>query len=190
MHVAARARLVLARRPWLYWLAVAVLAATVATHVHGASARSEEARQRWGATRSVLVASADLAPDGPIEVERRDLPVAALPARPLTDLPPGARLRQRVGAGEVLTEHDLVVAAGPAARAPAGTVVVGLSDPLSPDATVGSTVRVVAEGIVLAATATIVDVGDALVYVAVAADDGPTVAAAAQQGIASLLHVP
>ena len=57
MHVAARARLVLARRPWIYWAVVAVFAglaaATVQAHISSVAAE----RDRWGATRTVLVAT-------------------------------------------------------------------------------------------------------------------------------------
>ena len=58
MHVAARARLVLARRPWIYWLIVAVLAAMIALVVRGRVVELDEARRSRGDTRRVLVAAA------------------------------------------------------------------------------------------------------------------------------------
>ncbi len=190
MHVAARARLVFARRPWLYWLIVAVLAAMIALVVRGRVVELDEARRSWGDTRRVLVAAAPLEPGEPIAVLSLDLPRALLPIGALEELPAGARLRQRVADGEVLTELDVADRRGPAAIADAGTLVVALSDPLSRNVTTGLPVQVAADGIVLAGSATVVDIADEIVYVAVDAVDAPAVAAAAQQGIASLLYVP
>ncbi|MGA7758589.1 MAG: hypothetical protein WCA90_19245 [Ilumatobacteraceae bacterium] len=190
MHVAARARLVLARRPWLYWLIVAVLAAVIALVVRGRVVDLDEARRSWGDTRRVLVAAAPLEPGEPIVVLTIDLPVALLPVGALEDLPEGAHLRQRVSDGEVLTELDIADRPGPAALADGGTLVVAISDPLSRNVTIGLPVQVAADGIVLAESATVVDLADEIVFVAVGAADAPAVAAAAHQGIASLLYVP
>jgi hypothetical protein len=49
---------------------------------------------------------------------------------------------------------------------------------------------VAAEGLLLADRATVVEVIDEVVFVAVEAADGPAVAAAAHQGLATLLHLP
>ena len=190
MHVAARARLVLARRPWLYWLIVAVLAAVIALVVRERVVDLDDARRSWGDTRRVLVAAAPLEPGEPIVVLTLDVPVALLPVGALEDLPDGASLRQRVSDGEVLTELDIADRPGPAALADGGTLVVALSDTLSRNVTIGLPVQVAADGIVLAASATVVDIADEIVFVAVDAADAPAVAAAAQQGIASLLYVP
>ena len=190
MHVAARARLVLARRPWIYWAVVAVLATLVAFAVNAQLATVAAARSEWGTTRTVLVADEALEPGGPILVTPTELPVAAIATSALSTLPDDARLRQRVGAGEVLTELDVTARAGPAALAEPGTVVVALSDPLSRGVTIGLSVQVTADGIVLAEPATVVDLVDDVIFVAVAAHQAPTVAAAAQQGIATLLYLP
>ena len=45
MHVAARARLVLARRPWIYWAVVAALATIAAIAVQGQLASIEAERR-------------------------------------------------------------------------------------------------------------------------------------------------
>ena len=190
MHVAARARLVLARRPWLYWALVAALASALAVGVHDQLTSLDEARRNWGSTRTVLVAGRSLEPGDPIETHTVDLPVAAIPPGALQHLADGARLHQRVGVGEVLTELDVTAAPGPAARATPGTVVVALSDPLSRGVVIGLTVQVAADGLVIAETATVVDVADDVIFVAVDASAAPTVAVAAQQGIASLLYLP
>ncbi len=62
MHVVAATRLVLARRPWLYWAIVTVLAAGLAVAVHEQSTALDAARDEWRATRTVLVAERALRP--------------------------------------------------------------------------------------------------------------------------------
>lgn len=190
MHVAARARLVLARRPWIYWVVVVALAAFVAVVVNGQLSTVSAARSEWGATRTVLVADESLEPGGIIHATATELPIAALPDASLSSLPEHAVLRQRVGIGEVLTDLDVTDSHGPASLAEAGTAVAALSDPLSRGVTIGLRVQVVADGVVLAESATVVDVIDDVVFVAVARSQAPTVAAAAQQGIANLVYLP
>ena len=190
MHVAARARLVVARRPWVYWAIVAALAAALAVGVDNQFTALDEAQRNWGSTRSVLVANGSLEPGDPIVARSIDLPLAAIPPGALDDLPVGARLHQRVGTGEVLTELDVIAARGPASRATPGTIVVALSDPLSRGVTIGLRVQVAADGRVLAESATVVEVADDVIFVAVDASAAPMVAVAAQQGIASLLYLP
>ena len=121
---------------------------------------------------------------------RRVLPVAALPDGALDTLADGALVRQRIAAGEILTELDVTARAGPAALAEPGTVVVALSDPLARGVVVGLAVQVSADGVVLADDAVVSGVVDDVVFVAVSEPDGPRVAAAAQQGTASLLFLP
>ena len=190
MHVAARARLVLARRPWIYWAVVAVLAVLAAAAVQGQISSVAAERDRWGATRTVLVATEHHEAGDPVVAALTALPVAALPVAAIDVLPDGAVVRQRVAAGEVLTELDVTGRSGPATLAEPGTVVVALSDPLARDVVVGLSVQVSADGLVIADDATISGVVDEVVFVAVSERDGPSVAAAAQQGIASLLFLP
>ena len=190
MHVAARARLVLARRPWIYWAVVAVLAVIAAAAVQGQISSVATERDRWGATRTVLVATEQLEAGDPVVAEPTALPIAALPDSALEELPDGAVVRQRVAVGEVLTRLDVTGRAGPATLAEPGTVVVALSDPLARDLAVGLSVQVSADGLVVAGNARITGVVDDVVFVAVGERDGPEVAAAAQQGIASLLYLP
>ena len=56
MNPLARLRHVLARRPWLYWLGVAVVALAIGLVAVRAAASVDEARRRWGTTREVAVA--------------------------------------------------------------------------------------------------------------------------------------
>lgn len=190
MHVVARARLVLVRRPWIYWLVVVALSTLVAVTVHGQLSALDDARAEWGSTRRVHVALRQLDPGGPIDTRRVELPIALLPTGAITERPPDAVLRQRVAEGEVLTELDIAVRPGPAARAPEGTVVVAITDPLARVAPIGAPVRVAAEGLVVAESASIVDIVDDVVFVAVAPRDAPAVAGAAQRGLATLMYLP
>jgi hypothetical protein len=190
MHVAARARLVLARRPWAYWVVVATLAALAAAAVHGEMASIAAERDRWGSTRTVLVARHRLEPGDPIAADHVALPIAAIPDEALAQAPSGALVRQRVAVGEVLTALDVTGRSGPAALAEPGTVVVALSDPLARDVAAGLHVQVVADGLVIADRARVTGVVDDVIYVAVVSDRAPAVAAAAQTGDASLLYVP
>jgi hypothetical protein len=190
MHVAARARLVLARRPWIHWLFVTALAALVAVSVNDRLAAIERERDGWGTTRLVLVADGPLEAGDSVVVRRVELPTAALPDAALSDLAPDARMRQRAADGEVLTSFDVVSRPGPAAGADDGDVVVTVADPLARGVAVGTNVQIVADGLVLADSGRVVEVVDEVVFVAVDEPDGPIVAAAAQQGIASLLYLP
>ena len=190
MHVAARARLVLARRPWVYWAVVATFAALAVVAVEDQLASIDAERNRWGTTRQVLVARRHHEPGDPLMADLVELPVAALPADALVDAPAGGRIRQRVAVGEVLTAGDVTGVAGPAALAEPGTVVVALSDPLARSVVPGLRVEVTADGLVLAENATVTDVVDDVIFVAVAERDAAAVAAATQQGIASLVYLP
>jgi hypothetical protein len=190
MHVASRVRHVLARRPWIYWAAVALLAALAATVVRGEMNSIAAERGRWGTARTVMVASRSHEPGDPVAADPAAVPLAALPDRALSEIPAGAVVRQRVAAGEVLTELDVSSRPGPAALADTGTVVVALSDPLARDVAAGLAVRVSADGVVVADSAVVTLVVDDVVFVAVSARDGPVVAAAARQGTASLLYLP
>jgi hypothetical protein len=190
MHIAARARLVLARRPWIHWSAVAIVAAVAALSVHAHLAALDRSRLEWGASRPVLVARHAAEPGEAVAADAVAVPTAMIPDGALEEWPPGARLTRRVGRGEILTELDLTTADGPAALADPGTAVVAVPDPLAAVATVGSPVLVAADGIVLTERATVVASHDGTVFVAVDRRDAATVAAAVNQRIASLLFLP
>lgn len=129
MSLLPRVRLVLARRPWLYWSCVAVCAAVVWFAVAAAQARVVAARDAWGVTRTVWVASAKVAVGEPLRASAQEYPVAVVPAGALTSLPSDAVAVRSIGAGEVLVADDLagesltpagwVVFAVPADSAPA-----------------------------------------------------------------------
>lgn len=190
MHVAARARLVLARRPWIYWSLVATLAVLAAGAVRSEMSSIAAERDAWGTTRLVLVAQRQLEPGDPVAADLVALPIAALPQDALGDQPAGAVVRQRVASGAVLTELDVTTRTGPATLAEPGRVVIALSDPLARDVEPGLRVHVAADGLLLAEDAAVTGTVDDVVFVAVTGAEAPIVAAAAQQGIASLLYLP
>jgi len=107
MSLLPRVRLLLARRPWLYWLFVAVCAGLAWLGVAGAQARVAHQRDQWGATRRIWVAEADLAAGTPVHAVGRDYPVAMLPGSAVTSLPANAVAARPVAAGEVLVAADL-----------------------------------------------------------------------------------
>lgn len=190
MHVVVTARVFLARRPWVYWVVVAALTALVVVIVRDRLTAIDAQRESWGATQTVLIADHGLEPDDPIDVSRVDVPLAILPPGAITDLPPDARLRQHVAAGEILVDIDIRATPGPAGGADVGTVVVAVSEPRSRSLTTGLAVQVTADGIILAERATIVDLADDVVFVAVDPADAAAVAAANRADLATLLFLP
>lgn len=190
MRLVTRARVVLARHPWIHWLVIGVLASGAGLIVIGQLAGVDAARREWADTRHVYVADHDLSPGDALTVSRVELPLVAIPPAAIDALPPDAVLRRWVDQGEVLVEPDLGSGHGPAALAVAGTVVVPVSDPLVPSAEVGLTVAIYAEGLVLTESATIVHTSDAVVFVAVEPDVAPVVAAAVQRRTASIAFTP
>jgi hypothetical protein len=97
----------LARRPWLYWLFVAVCAAVVATTLATAHSATLHERDRWGTSVPVLVSTRALAAGAPIRASPQQYPQAMVPADALTTLPPGATAAHALAAGEVLVAADL-----------------------------------------------------------------------------------
>lgn len=190
MHVAASARLFLARRPWVYWTLVAAFAAILAMAVHLRLSAIDTARASWGSTRSVLVADRAMMPGDPLSVSPSERPLAAIPQGALSAIPDGARVRQRIAAGEVLVDVDITPVAGPAGRADPDTVVVAVADPLARAVTIGTRVQVAADGLLLATDATIVELVDEIIYIAVEPRAAPAIAAAAQANLVSLLYLP
>lgn len=190
MHFIVRVRIFLARHGWARWIIVISLTGGVGWSSHQQSSAVEREREAWGQTLDVVVARSDLEPGDPIEAELVALPAAMVPSAALTSSPADAHVRQRVVSGAVITSADIATSAGPAAFAKPGTAVVGVIDPLVRWASIGLQVVVTSEGVVLAASSTVVGVDDEMVLVAVPAAEAPIVAAAAQLGTASLLFVP
>ena len=190
MNVVARARHVLARRPWLYWLAVALLGCGVAAVVVDATSGIERARLAWGQTRDVLVATADVAPGDPVAAERRALPGPMVPEAAVGDVSPRAVARQHVAVGEVLVRADVAPTAAPQSMIPDGWVAVAVAEAIPTGVLVGDAVQPVAGGAEVGGAGVVVGRQPDAVLVAVPAADAPAVALAASTGELALLLAP
>jgi hypothetical protein len=192
MNPLARARHVLARRPWLYWLGVAVLAATAAWGAARGAASVDAARRSWGTPRDVVVASADIAPGdalaGHVELRRRPRPM--VPEGALTAIDAAAQARQHVSAGEIVVRADVAATASPQALIPAGWAAVPVSEAVPSGAAVGDRVAAASGGAVVAAAGVVVGRGADAVLVAVPVEQAAAVAAASASGELSLLLQP
>ncbi len=190
MHIAVSTRRVLARHPWIHWAVCVGLAIGAAAATHGYIARLDAERRSWGTTRRVWVASGEIDPGQPVDAAATDVPAALVPPGAVTDPPDGSIARQRVTDGEIVVTADLTALTGPAALAEPDTVVVGVVDPLARNAAIGLHVRIAADGVVLTDSAEVVGLSDEVILIAVASRDGPVVASAAHDGIASVLFLP
>jgi pilus assembly protein CpaB len=195
-----RARRALAR-PVVRRAAVAVLAIATALTVLAVVNAAGAARDRWGQSRPVVVATRDLAPGevvDPSAVETRDLPEGVLTDGALAATPEGAVVRQPILAGEPVAERRLAPngLTGAAALVPPGerAVAVPLGPAGAPPVVVGDLVDVVAvlpagldagtepPAFPLVERAAVVDVTDQAVSVAVPEADAPRVAWALSNG--------
>jgi hypothetical protein len=190
MHIVVRARRLLARHPSIYWVTCTALAGASALMVHAQLAALDEARHTWGATRNVLVATADHEPGDALHARATALPSAMVPQSAISEAATTATARQRIAAGEVIVADDIARGGGPAGRADPGERVVGLTDALARNIVVGADVEIIADGVILANRARVVDVVDDVIFVATAPTDAPAVAAAAHDGSAALIFVP
>jgi hypothetical protein len=185
----ARIRRIVARHPSLRWLPIAVCAAgfvaSVAAHRHDV----DEARAAWSVTAPVLRALDDVEPGERPPAETVEYPVAMIPARALasTDTA-GFVARQRISAGEILTEADVVAAPMPGALIPTDWLAVPIAESTASGAVAGDRVVVVSDGIVLA-EGIVVAAADTGPLVAVPADVAPLVALANASGV-TLLRTP
>ena len=184
-------RRVLAKRPWIHWFVVlvAALGATLAVMDHTTGV--DAAKESWGRTRTVWVATADLAPGDPMLVESRDVPAAmvegdAIGEGDLDD----AVVKQRIGRGEIVHRSDIAVASGPRAMTPDGWLVVAVLESPPSGAAVGDRAVVVADGVTIGEDALVVGHHDAATLVAMPAQDAQHVPAAADAGGVALLILP
>jgi Flp pilus assembly protein CpaB len=190
-----------AARPLVRRVAVGLLAVATGLVVTSLVASAEAARDRWGRTRPVVVATRDLSPGDTIEVsdvEVRTLPEAAAGSTALREAPTGAVVSQPVVAGEALVGQRLAPdgLSAVAALVPVGqrAVAVPLGPMGAPPLSIGdlvdvlAVVPVAADGLAdagadtgepafpLVEEARVVDVGELSVSVAVPDVDAPRLA--------------
>jgi Flp pilus assembly protein CpaB len=163
-----RLRLFVARRPLVYWLLVASVAALTAAFILDRTAAADAARHRWGTQRTIVVATVDLAPGqalGADDTRTEAWPLALVPDDALRSIPAGVVVAEPIAAGEPLRRRRIGRAdVGPvAALLPAGTrgVTLPAGDTLPP-VVPGDRVDLVAAGLALDSTLV---ASDALVLV-------------------------
>ena len=137
-----RVRMVLARRPWLYWAMAASLAAIAGLQVWSASDDATRTRDAWGTTRAVWVVIDDAAPGRPVAAERRDYPAAMVPVAALDAAPTAPVAARPLIAGTVLAPGDLA----DERTVPADWVVVAIAAEHTPTLTTGDRVGLFAAG--------------------------------------------
>jgi len=187
-----RIRRVLVRRPWIYWSLAAIATLAVSASLLDRSDTIDAARDSWGETRTVWVATVDHAPGDPLTTITRDVPVAMLADSAVADVADvaGGAARQHIAAGEVVHHVDVIAPAGPQAMIPAGWVAVPISESPRSGARLGDRVHVVSDGFVVSDDGLVVGVHDDATLVAVTSDAAPSIAAAADAGGLTLLLLP
>jgi hypothetical protein len=187
VHILARVRSIVARHPWMYWLAVATLAAIVTIGVVHAMARVDAARRSWGTQHAVWTATDEVDPGQPIAAELREVPTAVVPVGAVDSSPVGAIARQHISAGEIVTNTDVALD-GAAGLIPVGWVAFAVPESVA-HFSVGDHVnvytpdRLISDGVV-------VDVSDSDAMVAIAADAAPAMASALQADAVTIALTP
>lgn len=179
-----------ARHPLARWAIIGALGAVAAWLVVDRFDAADAARREWGDTVTVAIADRDHRPGEPLHTRRVERPVVAVPGAAVDDVPEHAQARQFLSAGAVVEEADIATIGGPAAGAARGTAVVAIPMLGQSSAVAGTSVDVVADGLVLATDAEIVAAESDTLFVSVERRAAPSVAAAAQSGIASVVYLP
>lgn len=187
MHQLAWVRLMVARHPSIYWLAVGLIAAAIALSTARAVGRVDAARRSWGRQQTVWVASASIEPGQPIHSATRLVPMAVVPVDAVDADPAGTVARQRVGPGEIITDAD-VNTRGSAGLVPDGWVAFALP-PGGGQFGVGDRLSVFAGG-QLACAGLVVGDADAALMVAVPADTASAIATALLADAVTLALTP
>ena len=184
MHLVARARHVVARRPWLYWLVVVALAGGVGLITAGAVAGIDDARARGVRRGRCSSLSTDLSPGDALagRTELRPRPVPMVPEDAIDAR--GRRVRSPASTSPLArcwSMRDVVSGTLPAALIPAGWQGVPVAEavPSGAGSAIGS--RSPAQGRCSPPTAWSSG-ADSGPIVAVPADEAPSVAHAAASG--------
>ena len=183
MILLARVRLVLARHPWLYWIAVAALAGIVTIGIVDAMAKVDAARQSWGTHQAVWTAAGGIEPGALITAQRTEVPTAVVPGDAVNASPVNAVAKQHISAGEIVTTADVALT-GTAGLITDGWVAFAVPQSVAHFAAgdhvdVYTTDRLISHGAV-------VEAGDSDVMVAVPSDAAPAMAAALQSGAVTI----
>ncbi len=180
--------------PRRFWAVIGVLAVALGLLVAAQVQGLDTQRRRWGTPVPVVVAARDL-PRGhtlaPGDLVVADRPAPLVPRGALTEVPAAGTLTADTTAGEVVTSARLAPGGlGPVAALVASgrrAVAIPVDAGASLRVTAGDRVDLLAAGdgfdaLTVAADATVVDVGDGTVTVAVRAAEVGRVAAALASG--------
>lgn len=190
MRLLPRLRLLLARRPWLYWLVVGLCASVVWLSVSAAAEGVEAERARWGTTQRVWVTSAPVAAGSSVVAVARDYPQAMVPSAALTEEPVGVATHA-LAAGEVVVEGDIATDDG---LAPVDWLVFAVPADGGPGVVAGDRVAIFGsgqwwcDGVVMGVSDSAVDGRTA--EIAVAPDCAPSVSAQLALGAVTLARAP
>jgi hypothetical protein len=188
---AVAVRRAVARHRWWYRAAVLATAVGAAATTLDRLDSVDAARAEWGRTRDVLVATSAAAAGDPLTVEVRAVPAAVVPAAAVDPADGAERLvaRQRVTAGEIVTEAD-VAPDGPLGLVPRGWVAVAVVESPPSGAAPGERVQLASDGMIINDTAVVVGHTDDATLVAVPEAGAALVPLAAATGSLALLRVP
>jgi hypothetical protein len=182
-------RRALARRPWIQWAVIVVVATLAAASAHGRLLRVDAERDSWGLGHPVLVATGPIEIGEQLRVELRKLPAAAIPEGAIGDAD-GLVARQRIGTGEIITDVDVTTGSGPQAMTPDGWLAVPVVESPRSGADLGDHVQVASDGFVLSTDAIVVGSFDEVTLLAVPAGEAPLLPAADAAGSLTLLLKP
>lgn len=197
-----RARLLLRRRPVLWWVAVIGLSLAVGVTIDGSLSRAEADARRFGAPVDVAVARVHLAAGavaGPDTVELRPWPEHLVPPGALRAVPEDRVVTQAVLAGEPVVADRLSTGAlvPPGSRAlalPTGPGALGVRAGDRVDVLATFDPLVAPEGedptVTVARAATVVSVRARSITVAVTEVEAPRVAFALSQATITLALTP
>ncbi len=183
MQIFSHVRMLLARRPWIYWTSVGAVALALALVMHSWVSDLRHQRNSWGTTASVLVASSEIPPGAALDavVTSRRIPQAAVPPSARSELPDGATARQAIAVGEIIVEGDLAATTGALALLPSGWLAMAVEDANPSLVSVGDTAALLASGSILTTQAVVVRIIDTGIVVGVPLDVAGAVADAAHQ---------
>jgi len=197
---AVSVRRALVKRPWIYWLLVALASLGAAASMLDRVDRVDAARASWGRTRDVWVAVADHRPGDPITAERRAVPAAIVEGDVVdagsdpehdSDIDVAVAVaRQHVDAGQIVYRSDVVARNGPQAMTPPGWLVVPILESPPSGAAVGDRARAVSDGVSISDDALVVGHHDDVTLLAVPAAVAPLLPAASDAGRVTLLLLP
>lgn len=203
-----RLRMFMARRPWLHWVLVAILAAGVAAIVAAELADVRRQRDAWAKTIDVIVAERDVVP-GESMVGRffvRAVPIGLAPSTVLTGLPVAAIATQEISRGEMIVEADIAPERSQLALLPSGWLAIRVVDDSDQTASVsqtpsdsrqaqpmfvvGDAAAILADGAIIAPDAIVLGVESGVVVIGVPSDVAGAVARAVSQrsAVIALAH--